>query len=71
MKYEITITQKDIAVAWSVDIDGVKSIADIRDSATHLFKLSKKHSVVGKTGEQIRWAAYPNAVVTADNRFDS
>ena len=71
MKFEITINENDVAVVWSVDDSNVQSIADIREGASRLFKLPKKSSAVGKTGAQIRWAAYPEAVITADYRFDS
>ena len=71
MKYEISITSSDVAVVWSVDNDDVRSIIGIHQGATQLFKLSTKHSVIGKTGAQIHWTAYPEAIVTADDRFDN
>ena len=71
MKFEITINDIDRAVVWRVDDSGVQSIADIREGASRLFKLPKKRSAVGKTGAQIRWTAYPEAVVVADYRFDN
>lgn len=71
MNYVITIHEKrDRVVVWQEDDFGVRTIVNILESASEVLYIPRTKSVVGRTGMQLRYRAYPDAVVVADYRFD-